>query len=147
MKSQLTTTLMALGVTVALAACNPNTPQAERDAQQARAAVSQAGDDLSAAAQSTANAAGEGLQAAATTTAEAAGKASVTMGNAVDEAGQALDQATEPMQRAYNDGRTQQQMQEGQVPMVQPVPPTDPAQPALPPTEVNGPDVEQPPVN
>ena len=146
MKSQLTTTLMALGVTVALAACNPNTPQAERDAQQARAAASQAGDDLSAAAQSTANAAGEGLQAAATTTAEAAGKASVTMGNAVDEAGQALDQATEPMQRAYNDGRTQQQ-EEGQVPMVQPVPPVEPAQPAMPPMDTNGPDVEQPPVN
>lgn len=105
-------TLIKTGLAVALvgllSACNPTTPQAQRDAEEAKAASRQAGNDLGQAARTTANAAGEAAQAAATSTAEAAGRAAVAADRATDSMAQDLDRATAPIQDAYQDGKAQE---------------------------------------
>ena len=100
---------LALAVMGMLSACNPSTPQAQRDAQEAKSAARQAGNDLGEAARTTANAAGEAAQAAATSTAEAAGRAAVVADRATDQMAQNLDQATDPIQDAYHGGKAQEQ--------------------------------------
>jgi len=99
---------LAIALVGALSACNPNSPQAQRDAEEAKAAARQAGSDLSQAARTTATAAGEAAEAAATSTAEAAGRAAVAADRATDEMARDLDRATVPIQDAYHDGKAQE---------------------------------------
>lgn len=112
MKTKMNLTALSAALLLGLTACNPTTPQAQQDAREARAAADRAGDNLGAAARSTANAAGQGLEAAATATAEAAGEAAVVADKAADEAARKLDQATDPLQQAYEQGKAQQQQEE-----------------------------------
>ncbi len=121
---------LALALTGLLAACNPNSPQAQQDAREAKTAARQAGNDLGQAATSTATAAGEAVQAAATSTAEAAGKAAVVADRATDDMAADLDRATAPIQQAYQDGKAQEQSIPPQ-PVV--LPPRDPLNNAVPP--------------
>jgi len=126
MTSRFLQTSLAVALVGLLAACNPTTPQAQRDADEARAAARQAGDDLGQAARTTANAAGEAAQSAATATAEAAGRAAVATDRATDRLATEVDRATVPIQDAYQDGKAQEQ--------AKPVsPPADPLDHATPP--------------
>lgn len=118
-------TLSCSIVVLTLAACQPDTPNPERDRTTPQANSSQmkedwkrTGDALGDATKSTAATVGEKTDELATDTAQAAGRASVHLDNATEQArqdaaelGQRVDQNTEELQQAYRDGQRQEQSQ------------------------------------
>lgn len=121
-------TLLGLGcsaVVLTLAACQPESPNPERDRTQPQATSAQmkedwkrTGDALGDATKSTAATVGEKTDHLANETAEAAGRASVHLDNATERAqqeaaelGQRVDENTEQLQQSYKDGQRQEQVQ------------------------------------
>lgn len=110
-------------VVLTLSACQPDTPNPDRDRPNPQANSSQmkedwkrTGDALGDATKSTAATVGEKTDHLANETAEAAGRASVHLDNATEQArqeaaelGQRVDQNTEELQQSYRDGQRQEQ--------------------------------------